>query len=181
MLPSVLQAQVVAHLHEAHALEQNVLRIVDCLVGRATSADLETRLRQHREETEGHLLRLKGRLADLGHGTRLAAEVTPMMGSWLRSLQEQASTDTPGLCARDSFVTEQVEIAFYHLLERLAHRAGDGQTVRLAAAIRREEEAMADWIAARWDQFLEEEIQGISAAVLSPPLVVRRQSVLQPV
>lgn len=165
MLPSALHGQVAAYLHEAHVLEQNVLRIMDYLVGTATQVELAAQLRRHREETEEHLLRLKGRLAELGCGTPLAAEVSPMMGSWLRSVQDQAATQRPGLWVRDSFVTEQVEIAFYHLLERVALHAGDGKTMRLAVAIRRQEEAMAEWITDRWDRFLEEEI----AVVVAPP------------
>ncbi len=48
-----------------------------------------------------------------------------------------------------------MEIAAYELLERLAVRAGDEQTARVARQNRREEEAMAKKIAANWDRSLD--------------------------
>jgi ferritin-like metal-binding protein YciE len=150
-----LQARVVAHLREAHGMEQNVLRIMDCLVSIAPEAKLATRLHHHQKETEEQLLRLKERLAELGSGTRLAADRSPLSAYWLQCLDDPSRADSVHQWAHNCYITEQVEIVCYHLLERLAQRVGDAKTVRLAASLCRQEEAMADWIADRWDEFLE--------------------------
>ena len=66
-----------------------------------------------------------------------------------------ARTDKPAKNARDGFVTEHMEIAAYHLLERLADRAGDNETAEVARQNRTDEEAMARKIHSNWDRFLE--------------------------
>ena len=66
-----------------------------------------------------------------------------------------ARTDKPAKNARDAFVTEHMEIAAYHLLERLAEKAGDQETAEVARRNRADEEAMAHKIHSNWDRFLE--------------------------
>jgi ferritin-like metal-binding protein YciE len=48
-----------------------------------------------------------------------------------------------------------MEIAAYHLLERLAKKAGDQETAEVARQNRADEEAMARKIDSNWDRFLE--------------------------
>jgi ferritin-like metal-binding protein YciE len=48
-----------------------------------------------------------------------------------------------------------MEIAAYHLLERLAKKAGDQQTAEVARQNRADEEAMARKIDSNWDRFME--------------------------
>jgi hypothetical protein len=40
------------------------------------------------------------------------------------------------------------------MLERLAEREGDAETVALAREMRTESEAAASWLAAAWDRFV---------------------------
>jgi hypothetical protein len=70
-----------------------------------------------------------------------------------------------GRNARDGFAAEHLEIATSELLLRIADRAGDQETARVAGEIITEEEEMARTIAANWDKFtnLSLQEQGITA------------------
>jgi ferritin-like metal-binding protein YciE len=78
-----------------------------------------------------------------------------MAGAMLKGTVDMARGDKPGKNARDGFITEHTEITAYELLARLAMRAGDHETARVAREIRHEEEEMAEWIASHWDRFFD--------------------------
>lgn len=112
-------------------------------------------LEQHRKQTERHHERLRVRLEAMGRGTSLRKETQTLVGALMKGVGDQVRSDKPGKNARDGFVTEHMEIAAYELLERLAQRAGDDETAKVARQNRRDEEAMAKKIAAKWDKFVD--------------------------
>jgi ferritin-like metal-binding protein YciE len=72
-----------------------------------------------------------------------------------RGVLDQVRTDKPSKDARDGYLNEQLEIASYELLMRLAERAGDQETVEIARTNRADEKAMADKIASSWDKVID--------------------------
>jgi len=150
-----LREKLVDYLQDTHAMEQNVLRMLDSMIGTTTDQETVARLRQHRGETERHEQLIRGRLEALGAGTSTVAEAAAVVGALLKGVGDQVRPDKPGKNARDGYVTEHLEIASYELLERLAIRAGDPETAQVARTIRQDEEAMARWIAERWDKFVD--------------------------
>ncbi len=152
---SPVQEKVIDYLQDAHAMEQHVLRALDSLISTTSDPEVLAQLKRHKMDTERHERILRERLEQLGSGPSLRAEVPAIMGAWLKSLADKVRADKPGKNARDGFVTEQVEIAAYELLQRLAQRAGDQETARIARDILDDEQEMAHWISARWDKFID--------------------------
>jgi ferritin-like metal-binding protein YciE len=150
-----LREKLVDYIQDAHAMEQNVLRMMDTMISTSEDPQMVKRLKQHRKETERHEKLLNDRLQELGTTRSLTADVAAITGAMLKGVANHVRADKPVKNARDGYITEHTEIAAYQLLERLAKRAGDTTTAEMAAEIRRDEERMARWLNARWDRFIE--------------------------
>ena len=157
-----LEHKVIDHLQEAHAMEQNVLRMLDSMIATTTDQQIKSRLEEHKDETRRHVTLVRERLEALGEDTSKVKDVPAVLGALGKSLVDAARSDKPGRNARDGFVTEHMEIAAYELLERVAQRADDQATAEAAREIRADEERMADFIRSSWDKVvdltLEEEV-----------------------
>jgi ferritin-like metal-binding protein YciE len=83
----------------------------------------------------------------------------------MKGVVDIARGEKAGRNARDGYATEHMEIAAYQLLERVAERAGDQETVEVARQNRSEEEAMAKKLDSHWDRFAELSLEeaGVSA------------------
>jgi ferritin-like metal-binding protein YciE len=150
-----LREKLVEYIEDAHAMEQNVSRMLDSMISTTDDPEITEVLRHHKEETEEHERRLRERLDALGAGTSTTKEAGAVGAALLKGLGDVARSDKPGKNARDGFVTEHMEIASYQLLERLAVRAGDTETSEVARRNRADEEEMARKIDANWDRFLD--------------------------
>ncbi|MGH9321183.1 MAG: ferritin-like domain-containing protein [Vicinamibacteria bacterium] len=150
-----LKDQLVKHIREAHAMEQNVLRLLDDMIGTTDAPQIRQELQHHREATERHAARMEECLDSYGESPSMTKEVGGMLGALMKSAVDVARGEKAGRNARDGFATEHLEIASYELLERIARKAGDEQTARAARENRADEEAMAQKIASHWDEFAE--------------------------
>ncbi len=147
--------KLIGYLRDAHAMERNVLRMLGSMIATTTDGEIRSALERHRQETEGQLDRLARRLEAHGEASSTLKDAGAVMGALFKAMQDVARSDKATKNARDGFVTENLEIAVYELLERIARRAGDEETADVARANRAEEEAMRDLIASNWDRFVE--------------------------
>jgi ferritin-like metal-binding protein YciE len=150
-----LQQKLVDYIEDAHAMEQNVLQMLDSMIATTRDEDIVEELEHHKMETERHEQLLRERLQALGRDASLRKEAQSIAGALMKGVADQVRGDKAGKNARDGFITEHMEIAAYELLERLAQRAGDEETAEVARRNRADEEAMAQKIASNWDKFVD--------------------------
>jgi len=143
------------YIENAHAMETNVLQMLDSMIRTTKDKQIKRELQLHKKQTQRHEERLRERLEKMGRAPSTRKEAQSMIGALVKGVGDQVRGDKAGKNARDGFVTEHMEIAAYELLERLAERAGDTRTATVARQNKREEEAMARKIAAKWDKFVD--------------------------
>ena len=155
MASEKLQEQLVKHIDEAYAMEQNVLRMLDSMIDTTEDSEIKNELRQHKLESERHADRMRERLEAHGASPSIVRGAGGIAGALLKSVVDMARGEKAGRNARDGYATEHLEIASYQLLERIALKAGDEETAEAARENRNEEEAMVKKIDAHWDKFAE--------------------------
>jgi ferritin-like metal-binding protein YciE len=154
-----LEQQLVKHIDEALAMEQNVLRMLDAMISTTADEGIKEKLRAHKAETETHADRMQQRLQAHGASPSTVREAGGILGALMKSVVDFARGEKAGRNARDGYATEHMEIAAYQLLERIAQRAGDEETAEAARLNRADEERMAKEIDAAWDVFAELSLQ----------------------
>jgi ferritin-like metal-binding protein YciE len=164
---SDIEAQLIKQIDEAHALEQNVERMLDGLIAATDDPHVLDRLEHHKAETRRHAERMRARLAAHGASPSLARQLGGIVEALAKMPIDLIRGAKHGRTARDVFATEHLEIASYELLRRVAKRAGDEETARVADEILAEERSMAEFIASNWDLFTQASLRG-DAGVRSP-------------
>jgi ferritin-like metal-binding protein YciE len=150
-----LDDQLVKHIDEAYAMEQNVLRMLDGMISTTDDPEILDALEHHKAQTQGHAERMKARLEAHDAQPSGVKQVGGILQALAKMPLDMVRGEKAGRNARDGFATEHMEIASYELLRRIAERAGDEETARVATEIIKEEKAMADVISENWDKFAE--------------------------
>lgn len=155
MASTKLNEKLVDYIEDNHAMERNVLKMLESQIATTSDEPILADLRHHHEETQRHIQKLETCLDAHGESRSPRKDAQALGGAFFKGLADSVRGDKAGKNARDAFVTEHLEIAAYELLERLADRAGDAQTAQVAREIRADEEAMASKIASTWDRVID--------------------------
>ena len=155
MADDKLNEKLADYIEDAHAMEQNDLKMIDSMISTTDDPQVKEMLENHRNETEEHERRLRERLDAVGRGTSARKQAQAVGAALLKSVGDKARGDQAGKNARDGYMAEHMEIAAYQLLERLAKKAGDQETAEVARQNRADEEEMAKRIDQSWDRTLE--------------------------
>jgi ferritin-like metal-binding protein YciE len=134
-------------LLDAHAMEEQAETILSGQSHRIESyPELETRMRQHLEETRSQKSRLERCIARRGASH---SNVKDMVGKFTATMQNLSGLFTGDEVVKSvlaSYAFEHMEIASYRILIAACDAAGDTETKAVLEDICREEEAMADWL-----------------------------------
>ncbi len=162
---AALRPMVIEQLRHAHALQVGALAMFDGMLKAVRReqalpevADLLERMLEafeaHRQETVRHEREVRARLAALGGRPARGAELGMRLAARARVLTGRLGGQNHGANARDAYVFEHLEIATYHLLEKVAERAGDSATAQLAREHRGDNCEMGHRIRRNWENVL---------------------------
>ena len=163
---TTIHDQLIKHLDEAHAMEHDVLRMLDGMISTTRDPDVLRELEHHRVETQEHAEQMRARLRAHGATPSAVRQLTGIVGALAKLPLDMVRSEKAGRNARDGFATEHMEIAAYELLKRVATRAGDDETVETCDRILEQERRMAEAIAADWDRFVDLSLrdEGVTAS-----------------
>src|SRR5215212_11628069 len=150
MAEDKLRQKLADYTEDAHAMEQNDLKMIDSMISTTDDPQMKEMLENHKRETEEHESRLRERLDAMGRGTSARKQAQAIGAALLKGVGDVARGDKAGKNARDGYTAEHMEIAAYQLLERLAEKAGDTETAEVARQNRADEEQMARRIDQSW-------------------------------
>ena len=153
--------QLVKYLTDVHSIEEQALVQMRAAPGIAGDPRLAEVFERHLAETEVHERRVRERLRELGAEPSMVKDLAGRGGGEGMVLFARSQPDTPGKLAAHAFSYEHMELAAYQLLKRLAERAGDSRTARLAEEIAVEEEQMGDRLAGCFDVAVDASLEGV--------------------
>jgi ferritin-like metal-binding protein YciE len=140
------------HLRDMQAIEFHAQRQLLRLAGRAEDEELEAICGRHLEQAQRHEQRVKELVEAHGHRPSALEDKTLRAGAiGLRQLADIAP-DTPPRVAIQTFGLEQLEIAGFELLQRIAEREGDQNAANTAREILEEKRKGAQEVQQRFDR-----------------------------
>jgi len=160
-----ITGDVLKYLEDAHAIEAQAIQLLERAPKLAGAPELEAAYREHLDETREQQRQVEQRLQALGGSPSRLKDAAMRLGALNWGTFFQAHPDTPGKLAAFAYAFEHLEIGGYELLVRVATRAGDDETVRVANTILGQERAAATKIASLWDVAADASLRETAAAV----------------
>ena len=147
-----LTERLVSYLADAHAIEQQSIGLLERALEVSPTGDLHAAYEQHLEESRRHSELLERRLDALGGSPSAVKDAAMRLGALNWATFFKAHPDTPGKVAAFAYAFEHLEMGGYEQLIRVAERAGDAESARVARTILAEERAAASTLAGCWDE-----------------------------
>jgi ferritin-like metal-binding protein YciE len=147
-----LEEQLRKYLADAHAIEEQAIQMLERAPDIVGDSSLGHLFLEHLDETRDHEELVAERLNALGGDPSGLKDAAMRLGALNWGAFFQAHPDTPGKLTAFAYAFEHLEIGGYEQLERVARRAGDEQTVRMAETILEQERTAATKLAAAFDR-----------------------------
>jgi ferritin-like metal-binding protein YciE len=164
--PDDIGKQLDKYLADAHAIEAQAVQLLDKGSSISGAEELSAAFAEHLDETHEHQGLIEGRLDARGGSPNRLKDAGLSLGALNWGGFFGAQPDTPAKLAGFAYAFEHLEIASYELLRRVAQRAGDADTVRVAEQILAQERAAAERIHSLFEPALDAalEAQSVGAA-----------------
>jgi ferritin-like metal-binding protein YciE len=159
-----LHEQLRQYLADAHAIEMQAIQMLERAPKITEPEELAKLYEEHLAETREHEQRVEDRLEAIGGSTSAVKDAAMRLGALNWGAFFQAQPDTPAKLAGFAYAFEHLEIGGYEQLRRVARRADDEETVRLADSILAQERDAAERIAGRWDEAVEASLAQVVGA-----------------
>src|SRR3954467_7636976 len=159
-----MREELVKYLADAHAIEAQAIQMLEAapkIVGDVP--ELEKLFKDHLDETRAQQEIIKARLDAHDATPNKLQDAVMRLGALNLGGFFKAQPDTPAKLAGFSYAFEHLEIGGYEELKRVADRAGDQESVRVAERIAGEERAAANAIAANWETALQASLESVGA------------------
>jgi ferritin-like metal-binding protein YciE/nucleoside-diphosphate-sugar epimerase len=163
--------QLVKYLADVHSIELQALAQLRAAPKIAGDERLCKAFESHLIETEDQEGRVRERLEELGGKPSKLKDAAGAAGGWAMAAFAASQPDTPGKLTMHAYSYEHMEMAAYDLLRRLAERAGDEETARMAADIAIEEERMAERLEGCFDTAVEVSLGAVDEDQLESALL----------
>ncbi|MGN6257033.1 MAG: DUF892 family protein [Solirubrobacterales bacterium] len=169
-------SKLVQYLSEAYGKERELETALQAHIAMTAKGPYKKRLQQHLKETKQHAKQVERRIKQLGGGGQtLQTAVGKLQAAAkgpLHAVRGSGEFEKMLKNAKTEYFNEHEEIATYLAIETLAEKVRDSETAKLAKAIRREEERMA--------QFLQGQIKQLTNAVVREDIPARLRSAAKP-
>jgi ferritin-like metal-binding protein YciE len=152
MSERTLDEQLTKYLTDVHSIEVQALAQLEAAPKIAGSGRLADAFAEHLEETRSQESLVRDALEQRGADTSKLKDIAGRVGGWAMIAFAKLNPDTPGKLTAHAFSYEHMELAAYELLTRFAERAGDDGVIQLAQQIAPQERAMAERLAACFDE-----------------------------
>jgi ferritin-like metal-binding protein YciE len=159
-----LHEELVKYLADAHAIEAQAIQMLEAapkIIGDVP--ELEKAFADHLLETRAQQQIVKTRLEAHDGSPNKLQDAAMRLGALNLGGFFKAQPDTPAKLTGFAYAFEHLEIGGYEELKRVAARAGDEETVRVAERIIEEERAAANTLAANWDVALQASLEAVGA------------------
>jgi ferritin-like metal-binding protein YciE len=150
-----LEQQLVKELSNAHALEKQAIQLLDKGAQMIKDEEIGRIFRAHRLQTEEHERQVSACLESHGASPSKVKDVAMQAGALGIGAAALAMPDTALRLAKVAYAFENLEIATYGIIRRLAERAGDAETVAVAQRILEQEQAAAELVHGTFDRIVE--------------------------
>jgi ferritin-like metal-binding protein YciE len=170
MTPNDLDEQLTKYLTDAHSIEEQALPQMERAKEIAGDPELSRIFAEHLVETRLHEELVAGRLQARGASPATLKDLAGKLTGIGFALFAKFQPDTPGKLVTHAYSYEHMELAAYDLLARVADRAGDAETARVARRIEEQERAMGQRLEHSFDRAVEASLRELSPEDLGKQL-----------